>query len=95
MPNPEYQRLLRRTPDELGAHLADSAPNTRAVAQLIADLSDEEVAAAFRDLGGHSVEALDEAFGAIDDTRPTVVLAYTIKGTGCPTKATRRTIPRC
>jgi pyruvate dehydrogenase E1 component len=83
MPNPEYQRLLRRTPGELRQHLA-GAGDTCAVAELIADLSDEEVAAALRDLGGHSIEALDEAFGAIDDTRPTVVLAYTIKGHRLP-----------
>ena len=84
MPNPEYQRLLRRTPGELREHLTDTGADNRAVAQLIAELSDDEVAASFRDLGGHSVEALDEAFGAIDDTRPTVILAYTIKGHRLP-----------
>jgi pyruvate dehydrogenase E1 component len=83
MPNPEYQRLLRRTPGELRQHLAGTEDGD-AVAELIAELSDEEVAAAFRDLGGHSIQALDEAFAAIDDTRPTVVLAYTIKGHRLP-----------
>ena len=38
--------------------------------------------AAVRNLGGHDLAALREAFAQIDDTRPTVIIAYTLKGYG-------------
>ena len=79
MPNPEYQRLLRCPPDELRRRLPGG---DEPLARLIADLDDTALAAAIRNLGGHDLAALDEAFGAIDDSRPTIILAYTIKGYG-------------
>src|SRR5580692_394105 len=79
MPNPEYQRLLRCPPDELRQRLpAGDEP----LARLIADLDDAALTRAIRNLGGHDLAALDEAYGAIDDSRPTIILAYTIKGYG-------------
>src|SRR3954447_19107941 len=80
MSNPEYQRLLRRTPDEIRTMLPGEGPGADDVAALIADVPDDDLAAAVRNLGGHDLHALREAFGRIDDTRPTVVLAYTLKG---------------
>ncbi|HJT03790.1 MAG TPA: pyruvate dehydrogenase [Pseudonocardiaceae bacterium] len=83
MPNPEYQRLLRCTPAQLRERLpGGSAP----VAALISELDDQTLTAAVRNLGGHDLGALDQAYAAIDDTRPTVMLAYTIKGYGLPTQ---------
>ncbi|MBV9058065.1 MAG: pyruvate dehydrogenase [Pseudonocardiales bacterium] len=83
MPNPEYQRLLRCTPIQLRERLpAGSAP----VAALISELDDQTLAAAIRNLGGHDLAALDQAYTSIDDTRPTVIVAYTIKGYGLPTQ---------
>ena len=82
MPNPEYQRLIRCDADELRRRLPSGS---EPIARLIADLDDATLVAAIRNLGGHDLEALDEAYSAIDDTRPTVVLAYTIKGHGLPT----------
>jgi pyruvate dehydrogenase E1 component len=79
MPNPEYQRLLRCAPDELRRRLpAGDEPLSR----LIADLDDAALTRAIRNLGGHDLAALDEAYEAIDDSRPTIILAYTIKGYG-------------
>jgi pyruvate dehydrogenase E1 component len=81
MSNPEYQRLLRCTADQLRTRLpGDSEPITA----LVADLDDETLMAAIRNLGGHDLTALDEAFESIEDTRPTVIFAYTIKGYGLP-----------
>jgi transketolase N-terminal domain/subunit len=37
-----------------------------------------------RNLGGHDFSSLGEAFAAIDNERPTLILAYTIKGYGLP-----------
>ena len=83
MPNPEYQRLLRCTPAELRERLPDgSVP----VAALVSRLDDQTLTAAIRNLGGHDLAALDQAFASIDDTRPTVIFAYTIKGHGLPTQ---------
>ena len=39
--------------------------------------------------------ALSQAYRQIDDTRPTVIIAYTIKGYGLPTEGTRRITRRC
>ena len=84
MPNPEYQRLLRCSADELRARLP--GPDGDAIASLIADIDDTTLLAAIANLGGHDMEALREAYAQIDDTRPTVIIAYTIKGYGLPTQ---------
>jgi pyruvate dehydrogenase E1 component len=83
MPNPEYQRLLRCSPTQLRDRLpGGSAP----IAALISALDDRTLAEAIRNLGGHDLAALDQAYASIDDTRPTVIFAYTIKGYGLPTE---------
>ena len=83
MENPEYQRLLRCTPDQLRERLpGDDAK----LAELVAGLDDATLYAAIRNLGGHDLASLREAFDAIDDTRPTVIFAYTVKGYGLATR---------
>ena len=85
MPNPEYQRLLRCDPAELRRRLpAGDEQRDQALAGLIAGLDDPTLIAAIRNLGGHDLSSLNEAFAAIDDDRPTLILAYTIKGYGLP-----------
>ncbi len=79
MPNPEYQRLLRCDPAELRRRLP---AGDASLAGLIAGLDDAALRKAIRNLGGHDLAALDAAYGAIADDRPTIVLAYTIKGHG-------------
>ncbi len=86
MTNPEYQRMLRRTPAELREHLPGDGAGSTDVAGLIAGVSDVDLLAAVRNLGGHDLTALRTAFGQIVDTRPTVVLAYTLKGYGLATE---------
>ena len=86
MPNAEYQRLLRRTPEEIRVVLPGDGAGAADIAALIADVPDAVLAAAVRNLGGHDLAALREAFGQIDDTRPTVILAYTLKGYGLATE---------
>src|SRR4051812_39477167 len=79
MPNPEYQRLLRCTPAQLRERLpGDDAE----LAGLVAELDDATLHAAIRNLGGHDLAALGDAFAEIDDSRPTVIFAYTVKGYG-------------
>ncbi|GAA5173345.1 pyruvate dehydrogenase [Pseudonocardia eucalypti] len=84
MSNPEYQRLLRCTAAELRERLPGEEPE--AVRALIDDLDDATLLDAIRNLGGHDLDALDHAFAEIDDSRPTVIFAYTVKGYRLPTQ---------
>ena len=83
MPNPEYQRLLRCDATALRSRLPGGDAS---LAELVDGLDDATLLAAIRNLAGHDLASLDAAFGAIDDTRPTVIFAYTIKGYGLPTE---------
>ena len=85
MTNPEYQRLLRCGPAELRERLPGPAMPAD-LAALVGGLDDATLLAALRNLAGHDLAALDAAFAAIDDTRPTVIFAYTIKGYGLATE---------
>jgi pyruvate dehydrogenase E1 component len=87
MTNTEYQRLLRHEPDQLRALLPGDGPGAAAIRELVEPLSDEALRSALRNLGGHDLGALLEAFANVDDTRPTVVIAYTIKGFGLASEA--------
>jgi pyruvate dehydrogenase E1 component len=79
MSNPEYQRLLRCSPAQLRERLPGEDVK---LGELVAGLDDATLHAAIRNLGGHDMHALREAFTSIDDTRPTVIFAYTVKGYG-------------
>jgi pyruvate dehydrogenase E1 component len=81
MPNEEYQRLLRAAPEELRERLPGRG---RKLAKLVGELEDGELRAAFRDLGGHDLGKLIEAYRAVEHDRPTVIFAYTIKGWSLP-----------
>ena len=85
MPNEEYQRLLRATPAELRERLP---AGDAGLARLVGELPDAELAAAFRDLGGHDLGALLDGYREAEAVRdrPSVVFAYTIKGWGLPTE---------
>lgn len=81
MPNEEYQRLLRAEPQELRERLPGRG---RKLAKLVAELDDGELRAALRDLGGHDLGKLIEAYRSVEHDRPSVVFAYTIKGWSLP-----------
>ncbi|WP_093170585.1 transketolase-like TK C-terminal-containing protein [Sinosporangium album] len=82
MGNPEYQRLLRCAPAELRDRLPGGGSTREPIASLIAELDDSTLYAALRNLGGHDFGALLDAYASIDDTRPTIIFAYTVKGHG-------------
>jgi pyruvate dehydrogenase E1 component len=85
MSNEEYQRLLRTPADQLRERLAAGSKD---VVRALADLDDAEVGVALRDLGGHDLADLLDAFAAADAAadRPSVVFAYTIKAWSLPTQ---------
>jgi pyruvate dehydrogenase E1 component len=80
MSNPEYQRLLRCSPEDLAVRLPGAGPDAVDIAELVADVTPSMLHAALRNLGGHDLDELAAAFAQIDDTRPTVIFAYTVKG---------------
>lgn len=86
MPNPEYQRLLRCSAAELRTRLPGEGSDADKIAALVAELDDDTLQHAIANLGGHDLQALRDAYAQIDDTRPTVIIAYTIKGYGLPTQ---------
>jgi pyruvate dehydrogenase E1 component len=86
MPNPEYQRLLRHAAPRVRDLLPGPGPDGAAIGALIAGVADDVLLKAVRNLGGHDLSALGSALASIDDTRPTVIIAYTIKGYGLPTE---------
>ena len=61
----------------------DLADDADALA-LVARRDDEELAALMGNLGGHDMVNLLKAFAAADNDRPTVFIAYTVKGYGLP-----------
>lgn len=88
MPNPEYQRLLRAHPTEVEERLLAgmSEDEQTALRRVIDDLDADSLAALIRDLGGHDLGKLIETFEQIDDSRPSIVFVYTIKGRGLATE---------
>jgi pyruvate dehydrogenase E1 component len=81
-PNPLYSALTfqggaawrKRLSDDLGA----------AIAPVLEAHDDAALAELMTDLGGHCLDTLIDAFDAVDHDRPTVFLAYTVKGHGTP-----------
>lgn len=84
MTNPEYQRLLRHPTGRVRDLLPGDGADASAIRCLLDTVDDAELRAAIRNLGGHDIAALHDAFMEIDDTRPTVIIAYTVKGYGLP-----------
>jgi pyruvate dehydrogenase E1 component len=87
MTNEEYQRNLRASAPELRERLP-AGPGRRELQRLIAEVEDEPLMAAVRDLGGHDLglvlDALRRADAVMD--RPSVIFAYTIKAWRLPTE---------
>jgi pyruvate dehydrogenase E1 component len=85
MPNEEYQRMLRADSSQIAERIVGSSGSDQ-LRELVESLPTAELSAAVRDLGGHDIGLLLETYRTIDDTRPTVIFAYTIKGRGLPTE---------
>ncbi|MEU2676704.1 pyruvate dehydrogenase [Streptomyces sp. NPDC007107] len=86
MANPEYQRLLRCSAGQLRARLPGPGAEAPMISALLAETDDDTLVKAVRNLGGHDLFALDVALSEVDDHRPTVIFAYTVKGHGLPTQ---------
>ena len=81
MPNEEYQRLLRSGAGELRERLPGSGRGRARARPADRRADDDELLRAIRDLGGHDLGDLLDAFAQADAVtdRPSVIFAYTIK----------------
>jgi pyruvate dehydrogenase E1 component len=88
MTNEEYQRLLRAPATMLRERLPGTGRDRRDIEHVLDEVEDEELTSAVRDLGGHDLALLLDAFEAADaaSDRPSVVFAYTIKAWRLPTQ---------
>ncbi len=88
MGNEEYQRLLRAPASEARERLVAAAATRHGVEAVIGDLDDDQLLRAVRDLGGHDLVELNNAYrsAAQQTDCPTVVFAYTIKAWKLPTQ---------
>lgn len=83
-PNQLYAALTYQGGGAWRRRLLDEIGDQGDVTALIERRSDHELAELMNNLGGHCLETLTQAFDAVDHDRPTVFLAYTIKGWGTP-----------
>jgi pyruvate dehydrogenase E1 component len=83
-PNQLYSALTFQGGAAWRKRLMDDLGDQGDVTRLIDRRSDAELARLMTNLGGHDLPGLLAAFEAIDHDRPTVFVAYTIKGFGLP-----------
>jgi pyruvate dehydrogenase E1 component len=83
-PNDLYSALMFRGGAAWRERLTDEIGDQGPVSALLARRTDAELADLMANLGGHCVESLLEQFESITDDRPTVFIAYTVKGWGTP-----------
>jgi pyruvate dehydrogenase E1 component len=85
MLNEEYQAMIRQDGAEIRRHLLEEKGQGRAeMAHLLENIPDGELPALLSNLGGHDMEELLLRLAEVDDRRPTILFAYTIKGWGLP-----------
>ena len=73
--------LLIHDPKEIRTYLKSK---TKAIDTFLKEVSDEELVAGVRDLGGHDIQSLIDAFDETkaETKRPSMIIAHTIKGWG-------------
>lgn len=82
--NARYSALMFRGGAAWRERLADEIGDQGPVTALLDRHTDDELADLMGNLGGHCVESLLEQFNAVTTDRPTVFIAYTVKGWGTP-----------
>ncbi|WP_421580986.1 transketolase-like TK C-terminal-containing protein [Shinella sp. M31] len=83
-PNQLYSALTFQGGAAWRKRLTDEIGHEPGVAGLLSARSDEALSDLMNNLGGHCLETLIRTFEGIDHDRPTVFVAYTIKGWGTP-----------
>ncbi|GAB5482934.1 MAG: pyruvate dehydrogenase E1 component [Parasphingorhabdus sp.] len=83
-PNADFAALTYQGGKAWRKRLVKDIGNKPNVKKLLAGFDDDTLADLMTNLGGHCVETLSDAFDACDDDRPTLFIAYTVKGFGLP-----------
>jgi pyruvate dehydrogenase E1 component len=82
--NAEYAALTYQGGEAWRARLIADIGDKPSVRKLIDSFDDTSLARLMTNLGGHCIESLVEAFDGADDDKPTLFIAYTVKGHGLP-----------
>ena len=83
-PNSLYSALVFKGGAGWREHLVRDLNRYPGIRRILDEHDDAALGALMTNLAGHDIEAVLEAFHAIDDDLPTCFLAYTIKGFGLP-----------
>src|SRR3546814_12052764 len=81
-PNADYAALTYQGGAAWRARLMADIGGKPNVKKLLDGFDDEALAALMTNLGGHCIETLIEAFDRPGDDRPTLFIAYPVKGYG-------------
>ncbi|QIQ86046.1 transketolase [Erythrobacter sp.] len=83
-PNADFAALTYLGGEAWRERLMRDIGRKRGVAALLSEYDDPALARLMTNLGGHCIETLLDAFARMDDERPTLLIAYTVKGYGLP-----------
>ena len=83
-PNAEFSALTYQGGAAWRERLLTDIGRKAHVHKLLDSFDDDALARLMTNLGGHCIETLIEAFDAADDDKPTLFIAYTVKGFGLP-----------
>jgi pyruvate dehydrogenase E1 component len=83
-PNDLYSALTFKAGAAWREHLNHSLPDGPFRKRLFAEHDDDRLHALMTNLAGHDMEAVVEAFDAVDSDLPHCFIAYTVKGHGLP-----------
>ena len=83
-PNQLYSALTFQGGAAWRKRLEDEIGDQGDVSRLLSARTDDEISELMNNLGGHCIDTLTSTFASIDHDKPTVFLAYTIKGWGTP-----------
>lgn len=83
-PNTLYSALMFQGGAAWRTKLTEEIGQSDGVADLLARRTDDELSDLMANLGGHCLETVVEAFEAVNHDRPTVFIAYTVKGWRLP-----------
>ncbi len=83
-PNAEYAALTYQGGAAWRSRLNTDLVADKSALKLIASFDDEALSSLMLNLGGHCIETLLDAFAEANDDKPTMFIAYTVKGFGLP-----------
>ncbi len=83
-PNADFAVLTYQGGEAWRARLLQDIGGQPDVNELLGSFDDNALAALMTNLGGHCIETLIDAFDSANDERPTMFIAYTVKGYGLP-----------